>query len=79
MDATATTSGVEGTSKPVVPGAPVQLQQQSGPTWATVATTTTDASGTWAFAQSLPSGTYRVRSSPGRGLAPGFSTSFAGP
>ncbi|MBA3844223.1 MAG: SpoIID/LytB domain-containing protein, partial [Actinobacteria bacterium] len=47
VDATATTSGVEGTSKPVVPGAPVQLQQQSGPTWATVATTTTDASGTW--------------------------------
>jgi stage II sporulation protein D len=79
VDATVTAAGVEGTSKPTVPGAPVQLQQQSGSSWATVATTTTDAAGAWTFAQPLPPGSYRVRSAPGHGLAPGFSTSFAGP
>jgi stage II sporulation protein D len=79
VDATSSAAGVEGTSKPIVPDAPVQLQQQSGSSWVTLASTTTDTSGAWAFAQQLPTGTFRVRSAPGHGLAPGFSTSFTRP
>jgi stage II sporulation protein D len=72
VDARAVTGAVQGTVKPIVVGAPVQLQQQSGAAWTTVATTTADAGGGWTFA-SPPPGTYRVRAAPGHGVAAGLS------
>jgi SpoIID/LytB domain protein len=69
---------VTGSITPAVSGAPVQLQQQTGTTWTTVASTTTDESGAWSFAQALQAGgTYRVRSAPGHGLAAGLSALIA--
>jgi hypothetical protein len=70
-------TGVQGTEKPVAAGAAVQLQQQNGATWTTLAATTVDAAGGWSFAQQLQPGTYRVRCAPGRGLVPGLSAPFA--
>jgi stage II sporulation protein D len=69
-------SGVQGTVHPLVAAAAVQLQQQAGTAWTTLASTATDAAGAWSFAGALAPGTYRVRCAPGHGLAPGFSTSF---
>jgi hypothetical protein len=69
-------AGVQGTERPAVLGAAVQLQQQSGATWTTLAATTADAAGAWSFSQQLQTGTYRIRCAPGRGLAPGLSAPF---
>lgn len=78
--ATLGTAGVQGTERPVVSGAPVELQQQQPDlTWTTVATGTTDATGAFAFAGSPAAGTYRVRATPGNGLAAGLSATFATP
>jgi stage II sporulation protein D len=64
---------VAGTVKPALQGSPVQLQLQNGGAWKTVATATTDSSGAFALAATLTPGSYRVRTSPGHGLAPGVS------
>ena len=63
--------------RPALAGVPVQLQQQSGAAWSTLATGATDGIGAFAFAQALPAGTYRVRCAPGHGLAPGVSAPVA--
>jgi stage II sporulation protein D len=73
VDAQPSATGVQGTERPAVAGAAVQLQQQSGTTWTTVSSTTTDATGAYAFAGALQPGAYRVRCAPGHGLAPGLS------
>jgi hypothetical protein len=73
VDARISAAGVQGTERPVVSGAVVQLQQQSGTTWTTVSSTSADATGSFAFADTLQAGTYRVRCAPGHGLAPGLS------
>jgi stage II sporulation protein D len=64
---------VQGTVKPAIAGAPVQLQLQSGRSWTTVATGTTDSAGAFAVSAALGPGSYRVRSAPGHGLSPGVS------
>jgi stage II sporulation protein D len=74
--AQATTAGAQGTIKPVVAGAAVQLQQQAGAAWTTVASTVTDGSGAWSAAGPLQPGTYRVRCAPGHGLTPGVSATL---
>jgi stage II sporulation protein D len=76
VEATVGTTGVQGTEKPAVLGAAVQLQQQSGAAWTTLAATSADAAGAWSFSQQLQTGTYRVRCAPGRGLATGLSAPF---
>ena len=67
------TGGVSGTARPSEAGAPVELQHLSGSAWTTVSSTVTDAAGAFAFGGSLAAGTYRVRVSPGHGVAPGVS------
>jgi stage II sporulation protein D len=68
---------VAGTVTPALAGAPVQLQLQDGGAWTIVASSTTDASGSFALAAALPPGSYRVRTVPGHGLAPGVSLPLA--
>jgi stage II sporulation protein D len=76
VDASATASAVTGSIHPVLAGATVELQQQSGTAWTTVASTLTDASGAWSFAGAEPAGSYRVRCAPGQGLAAGVSVTL---
>jgi stage II sporulation protein D len=64
---------VQGTVRPTLGGASVQLQRQSGAGWTTVATGTTDVAGAFAVAAQLSPGSYRVRCAPGHGLSPGVS------
>ena len=79
VDALLSPAGVQGSERPAVAGAPVQLQQQSGTAWTTVSSTTTDTAGAYTFAGALQSGTYRVRCAPGHGLAPGLSPTLQVP
>jgi stage II sporulation protein D len=64
---------VQGSMKPALSGAAVQVQRQDGVGWTTVATGTTDVSGAFAVTAALSPGAYRVRCAPGRGLSPGVS------
>jgi hypothetical protein len=69
--------GVEGTLRPLAPGAPVQLQQRGDAGgWTTVATGAADSTSAWRFTTSLAAGTYRVRAVPGHGVAAGASAAF---
>ena len=79
VDATLASTGITGRIRPALADAAVQLQQQSGTAWATVSSTSTDASGAWSFVGAPASGTYRVRSAPGQGLAPGVSAALVVP
>jgi stage II sporulation protein D len=79
VDAQIAPTGVQGTERPVVEGAPVHLQQQAGTAWTTRSSTTADAAGTWTFSGALQPGTYRVRCAPGKGVAAGVSTTFQAP
>jgi stage II sporulation protein D len=75
--ATAAPGSVQGTVRPAVASAPVQLQQrQPDRTWRTLSSTVTDASSAWSFAGALVPGTYRVRAAPGHGVAAGLSAPF---
>jgi stage II sporulation protein D len=67
--------GVAGTIRPALEGSPVQLQLQNGAVWTTVATAKADAAGAFAvpFPGQIVPGSYRIRSAPGHGLAPGVS------
>ncbi|HVC88888.1 MAG TPA: SpoIID/LytB domain-containing protein [Gaiellaceae bacterium] len=73
VDATETAAGIQGAIAPVIAGATVYLQQQSGTTWTTLSATATDGSGSWSFAGVLAPGSYRIRCAPGQGLAAGVS------
>ena len=76
--ATAAPGSVQGTMRPASAAAPVQLQeQQADGSWATLSSTTTDATGGWTFAGALQPGTYRVRCAPGHGIVAGSSAPFA--
>jgi stage II sporulation protein D len=77
VDAQASVAGAQGAVAPAQAGAPVELQLESGTMWTTVASTATDDSGAWSFAQPLGPGTYRVRCTPGHGLVPGVSAVLA--
>jgi stage II sporulation protein D len=73
VDAALGPGGVSGSVHPVVSGATVALQQQSGSTWTTVSTATLDLAGGYSFVGSIAAGTYRIRCAPGQGLAAGVS------
>jgi len=71
--ATPTPGTVAGTELPVLPGAPVQVQQQGlDLTWTTIATGTVAPDGSFSVpVQLTPGSTYRVSVAPGHGYAPG--------
>ena len=71
--AAAAAGQVQGSIKPAVAGAAVQLQRQDGTAWRTIANGTTDAAGGFSVAAQLSPGSYRVRCAPGHGLSPGVS------
>jgi SpoIID/LytB domain protein len=73
VSAAAATGAVQGSVKPALAGAAVQLQRQDGTSWTTVATGKTDVAGSFAVAAQLAPGSYRVRCVPGHGLSPGVS------
>jgi stage II sporulation protein D len=73
VSAAATAGSVQGSIRPALGGAAVQLQQQDGAGWKTVASGTTDAAGAFSVAAQLSPGSYRVRCAPGHGLSPGLS------
>jgi SpoIID/LytB domain protein len=66
---------LRGTVRPVVAGAPVQIQRQatSGATWSTVARGAVDASGAFTIALTLTPGVYRARVAPGHGVGVGIT------
>ena len=73
VDATIASAGAQGTVRPAVSGAAVQLQRSSGSSWTTVAQAAADATGQFSFGGPLAAGDYRVRCAPGGGLQPGVS------
>jgi len=77
VSAVVTPQGVQGTLRPLAPGAPVQLQQKKEDgTWATLAPAVADSSSGWSFTAQLAAGTYRVRAAPGHGVTAGVSAPF---
>jgi len=78
VTATLGSSGLQGSERPAVAGAAVQLQeQQADGTWQTVSSSVTTVTGAWSFGGTLAAGTYRVRCAPGHGVAAGTSASVA--
>src|SRR5262249_10524644 len=67
-----TSTLVAGSEQPLLPRAPVTIQQQSADMrWSTVATGTVGAAGTWSIPVQLAAGgTFRVVVTPGAGYAP---------
>jgi len=74
VTATAAAGQVQGTVRPALAGAAVQIQREDGTGWTTVASGTTDVTGDFAVVADLVPGSYRVRCAPGHGLSPGVST-----
>ena len=73
-----TSTEVTGSVLPILPAAPVQVQEQGADTtvWTTVATGAVAADGTFSVpAQLEPGGTYRVTVAPAAGYAPGTTPS----
>ena len=70
--ASVSSTGVQGNEQPVIPGAPISLQQlQPDQTWVTVASGTINPDGTFAMPAQLVAGsTYRVVFAPGQGYSP---------
>jgi hypothetical protein len=64
---------VNGQERPAVSGGQVQVQRLDGANWVSVATTTTDANGSFAAALDLAPGSYRARVTVGRGFVAGIS------
>jgi hypothetical protein len=73
VSASVGTGTVQGSVRPALQGAAVQVQRQSGTSWTTVATGKTDVAGSFAVTAQLSPGSYRVRCAPGHGLSPGVS------
>jgi stage II sporulation protein D len=70
-----TAGGIAGTVQPLLPAAPVEVQQQNADlTWSTVATGAVGADGSFSIPAELAAGgTYRVSVAPGGGYAPGVT------
>jgi hypothetical protein len=69
-----------GTVRPVLTGAPVQVQRQRpGGGWATVAQATVAADGSFSAQLDLSSGSYRARVAAGHGFAVGLSRTVVVP
>ncbi len=66
---------LSGTVRPLLPGAPVQIQRANAATgtWTTVATATVDDAGAFTAAFNVSSGTYRARVAAGKGWAVALS------
>ena len=62
-----------GLVRPLLPGAVVQLQRQSGGSWTTVTSTTVNADGTFSGDVQVTLGAYRARVVAGKGFAVGLS------
>lgn len=78
VSAALASGGIAGTVRPVDPGTFVELQErQADGSWTTRSSTTTDGASAWSFAAPLAPGTYRVRATPGGGVAPGLSAALA--
>jgi SpoIID/LytB domain protein len=74
LTASSDRTAVVGLVKPLLPGAPVQVQRQAkNGTWAVVATTTVTADGAFEASVDLSPGTYRARIVAGKGYAVGLS------
>jgi len=79
VTAASSSSGITGTVNPATAGAQVQLLQRSDGAWVVASSTVTDAVGGFGFGGSPAAGTYRVRVTPGHGIAPGLSRPLAVP
>jgi stage II sporulation protein D len=67
-------TSLSGVVKPLLPGAPVQVQRlQADETWVTIATATVGDGGTFSATANLIPGTYRARVAAGKGFAIGLS------
>jgi hypothetical protein len=66
-------TSLTGLVKPVLEGAPVQIQRQAIGTWKTVASTTVTSYGAFSASLDLTPGTYRARVVAGKGYAVGLS------
>ena len=64
---------VNGTVRPVLPGADVQVQRLGVNGWETVAHTTAGSDGSYSATLNLSPGSYRARVTAGRGFAIGLS------
>ena len=76
LTAPQTTTAVAGTEQPVLPGAPVLVQQQNpdgSPAWTTIARGTVDEAGAFSVPVQLGPGTVRAVVAPGHGYWPGAS------
>lgn len=73
LSASADRTAVSGLVKPLLAGASVQVQRQSGGTWTTVARTTVGSDGSFSASVALTLGTYRARVVAGKGFAVGLS------
>ncbi len=79
VSAAVSTGGVAGTAKPAASGSPVQLLRRDGSAWTIASSTVTDAAGGFSFGGTPAAGTYRVRVTPGHGLASGLSAPLTVP
>jgi hypothetical protein len=68
-----TAGELRGTVRPVLPGAPVEIERQDETTgaWRTVASATVDDDGAFDVVTTLDPGVYRARVAPGKGFVPG--------
>jgi SpoIID/LytB domain protein len=67
---------VSGDARPLLPGAPVDVQRLESGAWQTVATTAIDSSGSFAAQLDLQPGSYRARVAAGHGFAVGVSATM---
>ena len=74
LTASSDRTAVTGLVKPLLPGAPVQVQRQGGNgTWTTVSTANVTADGAFEASVNLTPGSYRARVVAGKGFAAGLS------
>ena len=72
-------TGLRGTTKPVVAGGTVEIQRLDGIVWTPVAQAPVDAQGAFAAAFGLVPGTYRARYAPANGFVAGLSPQLVVP
>ena len=77
VSAAMSATGITGSARPAAAGAQVDLLERSAGAWVVASSTVTDATGGFGFGGAPAAGTYRVRVSPGHGVAPGLSAPLA--
>jgi len=73
LDPAASTTALTGRARPIVNGAPVTIQQNSGSGWTNVATAVLDASGHFSADLDVQPASYRARFAPRHGVLAGVS------